>query len=120
MTTEQRSFRRQAVPLLIGVPLALLGALLTVALAALFQPPGRAVAVISAYGAEAALDAVVAAGGSILSVRGVAVLATSDEPGFVPRLYAHAPILVLGAERGGCGFGAVVGLPAQTDPAYLR
>jgi hypothetical protein len=53
---------------------------------------------------------VAAAGGSIVEIRRLAVIAISDEPGFVAALYSNGPLVVVGARKGGCGFGAVVGL----------
>jgi hypothetical protein len=94
---------RKLTPYLIGVPLGLATWALIAIVVTLFPPAGRPVAVYAWGGTTAALDAVVAAGGAILEVRSSLVVAVSDDPGFVSRLYAEAPLLAVLAE-GGCGF----------------
>ena len=64
-------------------------------------PPGRSLAIVgpSAH----TLSAVVAAGGLILRADRLIVVARSDDPQFVRRLYASGALLVLDAEDiGGC------------------
>ena len=91
-------------PYLIGVPLGLATwALIAVAVTPLL-PPGNPIAVYAWGGPRSALEAVIAAGGSILEVRSNAVVAVSDDPGFVARLYGQAPLLAVLASAG-CGFG---------------
>jgi hypothetical protein len=64
-------------------------------------PDGRLVSVVS--GRATAVRAVAAAGGRIVEVRGRAVLARSDRPGFVRRLYrAGAPLVIEGRIGAGC------------------
>jgi hypothetical protein len=91
-------------PYLLGVPLGLATWALIVIVVALFPPAGRPVAVYALGGPNAALDAVIAAGGAILEIRSNLVVAVSDDPGFVARLYREGPLLAVLAE-GGCGFG---------------
>jgi hypothetical protein len=94
---------RKLTPYLIGVPLGLAAWALILVLVALFLPVRRPVAVYAWGGTSAALDAIVAAGGAILEVRGNLVLAVSDDPWFVAHLYREAPLVALLAD-GGCGF----------------
>jgi hypothetical protein len=106
MTTDRRQRRRRFLPFVIGAPVALcLWAAISV-LVTLFQPAGRPVAVFAPGGPQAALAAVVAAGGSILEMRSGAVIAIAHDPGFVRRLYAEGALIVFRA-RGklGCGLG---------------
>jgi hypothetical protein len=64
-------------------------------------PEGRLVSVVGDRGA--ALRAVAAADGRIVEVRGRAVLARSDRPGFARRLYrAGAPLVLEGRIGAGC------------------
>lgn len=102
MTTD-RSFGRRLVRFVLAVP-ALVALWLGVLVATTFaQPAGAAVAVFALGGRDAAIDAILAAGGSVIDVRGMAVLAESDDPGFVGRLYGQGPMLVVGAHApGGC------------------
>lgn len=94
-------------PYLIGVPLGLATwAVIAVAVTPLL-PPGSPIAVYAWGGPRSGLDAVIAAGGSILEVRTNAVVAVSDDPGFVAKLYGQAPLVVVSAS-GGCGFGGQV------------
>jgi hypothetical protein len=64
-------------------------------------PSGRALAVIGP--ASAGIAAVTAAGGQLLRAGRLIVVARSDDPDFVRRLYAAGALLVLDAEdAGGC------------------
>ncbi|HEX8192954.1 MAG TPA: hypothetical protein VF552_08645 [Allosphingosinicella sp.] len=64
-------------------------------------PSGRQVAVVGEPGD--AVRAILAAGGSVVEVRGGAVLARSDRPGFAAALYREGASLVLeGRIAGGC------------------
>jgi hypothetical protein len=64
-------------------------------------PPGRQVAVVGDK--AGAFRTIAAAGGQIVEVRGVAVLARSDRPGFARRLYrAGAPLVIEGRIAAGC------------------
>ncbi|HEY0012728.1 MAG TPA: hypothetical protein VGB79_07725 [Allosphingosinicella sp.] len=64
-------------------------------------PSGRQVAVVGEPGD--AVRAILAAGGSIVEVRGRAVLARSDRPGFAAALYRQGAGLVLeGRIAAGC------------------
>lgn len=66
-----------------------------------FVGAGRQVAVIGDPGR--AVRAVIAAGGSVVEVRGNATLARSDDPGFVAALYrAGARAVVEGRIGAGC------------------
>ena len=89
-------------PILIGVPLVLIIWFLALLGYTFLEPPGRPVAVVSASGMLGAMEAVVAADGYILQVRGDTVIAISDEPGFVPRLYRAGALAVIAASAGGC------------------
>jgi hypothetical protein len=91
-------------PYLIGVPLGLATWAIIAIVVALFPPSGRPVAVYALSGSKAAFDAVVAAGGSIVEVRKNLVVAVSDDPGFVLRLYREAPLVAVLAD-GGCSAG---------------
>ena len=95
---------RKLTPYLVGVPLGLATWAAIAVIVTVFPPAGRPVAVYALGGPAAALDAVMAAGGSLLEIRGGVVVAVSDDPGFVARLYREAPLLAVLAE-GGCGFG---------------
>jgi len=112
------SFARKLTPYLIGVPLGLGVWILVSAVVSAFPPAGRPIAVFALGGTAAALDAVVAAGGEILEVRSGRVIAISDDPGFVPRLYGETPLIAVLAE-GGCGFGKTkkTGVAAALRPA---
>jgi len=105
--------RRALRPVLIGVPLvfALWGAGMLVL--TWFQQPGRPVAVFARSGMEGALVSVIAADGYILQVRGGAVIAISDKPGFVQRLYRSGAFLVIAASAGGC-------IVAPSGPVTVR
>jgi hypothetical protein len=64
-------------------------------------PSGRQVAVVGDHGN--AIRAVLAAGGRVIEVRGRAVLARSDRPGFAAALYREGAGLVLEGRIGaGC------------------
>jgi hypothetical protein len=99
---------RKLTPYLIGVPLGLATWALIAIVVTLFPPAGRPVAVYALGGPRAALTAIVAAGGSILEVRGNLVVAASEDPGFVARLYREAPLVAVLAD-GGCGFASGIG-----------
>jgi hypothetical protein len=99
----------------LGATGLVLGAWTAIAAALPFiMPPGRSVAVMGT--SASSLNAVVAAGGSILRADGMVVIARSDDPQFVRRLYAAGALLVLDAEdSGGCsGRGVVQGSPGAT------
>ena len=71
-------------------------------------PAGRQVAVVGDPSRSVA--AVLAAGGRIVEVRGRAVLARSDRPGFAADLYAAGAALVLEGRLGtGCAGSAKAG-----------
>ena len=95
---------RKLTPYLIGVPLGLATWALIAIVVTLLPPGGRPVAVYALGGPRAALEAVVAAGGSIVEVRNNLVVAVSDSPGFVFRLYRQAPLVAVLAD-GGCSVG---------------
>ncbi len=95
---------RRIRPLLIGVPLVFLAWIASAVAASFLQPPGRPVEVVSSSGVNGALAAVIAADGDIVQVRGDAVIAISDDAGFVARLYRAGALLVLPGMAGGCGF----------------
>jgi hypothetical protein len=88
--------------ILIGAP-AVLGAWGVILLVlTLFEPAGRPVAFFAQGGVGPAIEAVVAADGYILQVRGGTVIAVARDDGFVPRLYRAGAFLVLAASAGGC------------------
>lgn len=95
------SLLRRLRPYLIGVPLGLAAWALIMIAGTPFLPPGGPIAVYAWDGTDAALDAVVAAGGSIIEVRPNAVVAASDDPDFVAKLYGQARLLAISA-TGGC------------------
>jgi hypothetical protein len=95
---------RKLTPYLIGVPLGLAPWATIAIIVTIFPPAGRPVAVYALGGPAAALDAVIAAGGSLLEIRGNVVVSVSDDPGFVARLYGEGPLVAVLAD-GGCGFG---------------
>jgi hypothetical protein len=106
MTIDRRRLLTRIVSLLMAAPVALcLWGLILVGIT-LVQPGGRPVAVFAAGGPEAALAAVIAAGGSILEIRSTAVIAIAEDPAFVRRLYAEGSLIVVGARGAGCGLGA--------------
>jgi hypothetical protein len=78
------------------------------------MPPGRSLAIMGP--SARSLRAVAVAGGSILRADGLIVVARSNDPQFVRRLYAAGAILVLDAEdSGGCsGRRAARGSPGAT------
>jgi len=79
------------------------------AVLALAMPAGRSVAVIGPHG----MQAVVAAGGSPLRADRMMVIARSEDPDFVRRLYAAGAVLVLDAEdAGACSGRALAGRPS--------
>ncbi len=65
---------------------------------------GQRLVVFAPGGVEAALVAIAAADGEVVEVRDGQVIAISDSPAFVPRLYRAGALLVLVAAGGGCGF----------------
>lgn len=67
-------------------------------------PAGRQVAVVGDSGNS--VRAILAAGGSIIEVRGRAVLARSDRPGFVGALYREGAGLVIEGRIGAGCFGS--------------
>jgi hypothetical protein len=79
------------------------------AIAAVFpfaMPPGRSVALVGP--AQASIGAVAAAHGVLLRSSPMIVIARSDDPRFVRKLYAAGAFLVLDAEdAGGCAGRAV-------------
>jgi hypothetical protein len=91
--------------------LAVIGLVLTVwtSIAAAFpfvMPPGRSLALIGP--ADASVAAVVAADGILLRADRLIVIARSDDPQFVRKLYAAGALLVLDAEdAGGCSGRAI-------------
>jgi hypothetical protein len=95
---------RKLRPYLVGVPLGLAIWALIAVVVTLFPPAGRPVAVYALGGPVAALDAVIAAGGAVLEIRDNLVVAVSDDPGFVVRLYGEGPLVAVLAAAG-CGFG---------------
>ena len=83
--------------------------------AALMLAPdeGGAVAVLAPAidGGARAMGVVAAAGGRALAVRsGSLVIARSDEPGFVGRLYQAGALLVVRADSSACGSSNPAGL----------
>jgi hypothetical protein len=94
---------RRIRPVLIGVPLVFAAWVVSMLAVTLFASAGVPVAVVARGGASSALAAVVAADGDILQVRGDAVIAVSDDAGFVARLYRAGALAVVQAQ-GGCGF----------------
>jgi hypothetical protein len=113
MITDARRLRWRVPPLLLAAPavLALWGAV--VAAMTLLQPAGQAVAVFALGGPERALAAVIAADGAILEVRANAIVAASDDPAFVARLYRQGAAFVVSARGPGCGLGAAARLPRR-------
>jgi hypothetical protein len=99
----------------LGATAVVLGAWTALAAALAFaMPPGRSLAVMGP--SAQSLRAVAAAGGSILRADGLIVIARSDDPQFVRRLYAAGAFLVLDAEdSGGCSPRAA--LRASAGPA---
>lgn len=94
---------RRVRPILVGVPLVLVGWLVSMMAVAWLASAGVPVAVVAAGGLTPALAAVVAADGDILQVRGNTVIAISDDAAFVGRLYRAGALVVVQAD-GGCGF----------------
>jgi hypothetical protein len=94
-TTIERALRAAAhVGLALGVCMLVMAALP-------FVGGGRQVAVPG--DPSRAVRAVLAAGGSIVEVRGGVTLARSDRPGFAAALYrAGAPLVLEGRTPGGC------------------
>ena len=95
MTIDRRAGRR-LIRLLVAAP-AIVALWLGVLVATTFaQPAGQPVAVFAFSGRDAAIDIIVAAGGSVVDMRAAAVVAQSDDPGFVGRLYRQGATLVVG------------------------
>ena len=104
--------RHRLRPVLIGVPLVFAAWLVSMLALTWFASAGVPVAVIAEGGLGPALQAVIAADGDILQVRGNTVISISDDAGFVRRLYGAGALAVVQAE-GGCGFA----LPGRTPVA---
>ncbi len=100
--TIDRPLGRPLLRLVVAVPAIVALWLAVLAGATFAQPEGQAVAVFALGGRGAAIDAIVAAGGAVVDIRAIAVVAESDDPGFVGRLYRQGPMLVIGA-RGPAG-----------------
>jgi hypothetical protein len=103
-------------PILIGVPLVLVGWLFAMMAVAWLASAGVPVAVVVPGGVTPAVAAVVAAEGDILQVRGNTVIAISDDAGFVGRLY-HAGALIVVQADGGCGFALGKSAAPPASPA---
>ena len=101
---------RQLRAILVGVPAMFLAWVGAAEALTFLQPPGNPVAVVARGGLGAALAAVVAADGYVLQVRGDTVIAISDEPGFVARLYRAGALFVIITSTGGC----IVAPPASS------
>jgi hypothetical protein len=81
-----------------------------------FMPPGRSLALIGP--AEASVSAVIAANGVLLRADRMIVIARSDDPQFVSKLYVAGARLVLDAEdAGGCS-GRVIAKRAAPATAF--
>lgn len=93
---------RSTLTVAIGAVIVLAVWLAAVAVLTFFTPPPQPVAVVARGGLGDALAAVVAADGAILQVRGNTVIAISDAPGFVPRLYRNGALFVVLSRPGGC------------------
>lgn len=91
-TGERRRILR---PLLVGAPLVLLVWTAILLGATFLQGAGKPVAVFALGGSHAALAAVAAADGALLEMTSTSVIAISDDPAFVRRLYANGALLVL-------------------------
>lgn len=106
--------------ILIGVPLVFIAWGVGMLGLTFLQPAGQPVAVMASGGMADALDAVVAADGYILQVKGNTVIAVSDGAGFVARLYREGALIVMAASPGGClvapGGSSVVRGPAVLAP----
>jgi hypothetical protein len=106
MTSEGSGLRKALAPLLLAAPVVLSVWTAVLVTMTLLQPAGRPVAVFASGGPEAALAAVVAANGAILEIRANAVVAISEDPAFVGRLYREGWVIVVAARGAGCGLGA--------------
>jgi hypothetical protein len=105
MITDRFRIGRRALASVTAAALAL-GAWGVVLLATtLVGSAGRPVAVFAVGGPDAALAAVLAAGGSIVEIRSTAVIAIATDPGFVLRLYEQGPLIVVRVRGAGCGPG---------------
>jgi hypothetical protein len=105
--------RRSILPILVGVPLVFAALLAAMVALALVASAGVPVAVVARGGLGPALQAVLAANGDILQVRGDTVIAIAEDSGFVGRLYRSGALLVVQAD-GGCGFVPLRGKPTAT------
>jgi hypothetical protein len=84
-----------------GAALVLAAWALVMAAMPFLGPPGRQVAVVGDSGK--AMRIIAAAGGQVVEARRGAVLARSDRPGFVRRLYrVGAPLVLEGRIAAGC------------------
>ena len=72
-------------------------------------------AVFAPGGSGPAIEAVAAADGYILQVRGGTVIAVAKDEGFVPRLYRAGALLVVATSTGGC-IVLPAGSPARGEP----
>jgi hypothetical protein len=86
----------------IAVPLFFAAWAVALVVVTLFQPAGQPVAVFAPGGPGQAIEAVAAANGYILQVRGGTVIAIAKDSGFVRRLYGAGALLVVAANIGGC------------------
>lgn len=103
MTTEAAPLNWRGVGTIVFGAVAVLAAWGIVMLAlTFFQPPGQPVAVFAPGGVGPAIEAVAAADGYLLQVRGGTVIAVAKDAGFVPRLYRAGAILVMATSAGGC------------------
>ncbi len=98
----RRTIWRAGLTLAAGVPVAMVVLFAAMVGATLAEPAGKPVAVMSGGGPAMALAAVAAAGGSLIEVTGTAVIAISNDPAFVRKLYAAGALLVIRASPGGC------------------
>ena len=86
----------------IGAPLVLAAWGVAMIVLTLFQPVGSPVAVFARGGVTGAVEAVAAADGYLLEVKGNTVIAIAKDGGFVPRLYGAGAWLVMATSTAGC------------------
>ena len=86
----------------IGAPLVLAAWGVGMIVLTLFQPAGAPVAVFARGGVTGAVEAIAAADGYLLEVKGNTVIAIAKDGGFVPRLYGSGAWLVMATSTGGC------------------